>query len=115
MTTKLEHLDVLEAAVIDTPTTAQVPPATPAILSAAEIARRLSPADHPDAVTEAFVKRRMSSGRWPSVKVGRLRGMTEAQFQQAIDIESSEPYPSKTRSAAGLSPRTRHKPGRDQS
>ncbi len=113
MTTEIEYLDVLEAAVADTPTTAETPP--PAILSAAEIARRLSPADHPDAVTEAFVKRRMSGGRWPSVKVGRLRGMTEAQFQQAIDIESSEPYPSKTRSAAGLSPRTRHKPGRDQS
>ena len=52
MTTEIEYLDVLEAAVADTPTTAETPP----------------PA-----------------------------------------------YPSKTRSAAGLSPRTRHKPGRDQS
>lgn len=109
MTTEIEYLDVVEATVVDTPTGGEAPPVTPAILSAAEVARRLCPADRPDAVTEGWVKRRLSSGRWPSTKVGRIRGMTEAQFQRALDLEANEPYPSPTRSAVGLSPRTRHK------
>lgn len=79
------------------------------ILSAAEIAKRLSPADDPDAVSEQMVKRRMSSGRWPSTKIGRLRGMTEAQFQQVLDLEAVDAYPVRQPSASGLSPRTRHR------
>lgn len=79
------------------------------LFSPAEIAARMCPADQPGVVTEAWVKRRISSRSWPSTKLGPIRGMTEAQFQQALDIEAREAHPSPVRSAAGLSPRTRHR------
>lgn len=79
------------------------------ILSAAQIAERLSPTDEPGAVTAEFVRRRMSSGRWPSHKVGRSRVMTEDDYQEVLVMLSRpatvavrmEPRPS------GVSPRSR--------
>lgn len=84
-------------------TAAEQRPETP-LMSAAEIAARL-----PDAVTEQWVARRMSSRRWPSTLLGRHRYMTEAQFQEALDLEAVEAHPSKVANASGLSPRSRHR------
>lgn len=73
------------------------------LLSAEEIAQRLP-------VSVSFIKRRMGSGRWPSVKLGHSRYMTEAQLLEALAIETTaaRPLPS------GLSPRTRHRPQRKE-
>lgn len=60
-------------------------------------------------VSVALAKRRMSSGRWPSTQPGRTRMMTAAMVQQVIDMTSTPAYPAPAPSAAGLSPRTRHR------
>ncbi|MGB3302657.1 MAG: hypothetical protein WBA98_08205 [Gordonia sp. (in: high G+C Gram-positive bacteria)] len=55
-----------------------------------------------------FVKRRMASGEWPSRKLGPFRRMTEADIQEVLDL-SYKPASKAKPSAAGLSPRTRHR------
>lgn len=60
-------------------------------------------------VSVALAKRRMSSGRWPSTQPGRTWMMTAAMVQQVIDMTSTPAYPAPAPSAAGLSPRTRHR------
>ncbi|GAA4756318.1 hypothetical protein [Gordonia alkaliphila] len=76
------------------------------LMSAAEVAARMSPADKPGLVTAQFVQRRMSSGVWPSTLLGRTRVMTEAQYWEALAIAGAPPKPR----PSGLSPRSRHRP-----
>lgn len=79
------------------------------LLSAEEVARLMSPADRPDAVSVDFVKRRMSSGRWPSIKLGHNRFMRPAHYQEALDIESQKAHAAPKSRPSGVSPRSRMK------
>lgn len=79
---------------------------TDKLLSTAEVAQRMSPSDGTDPVTPAFVARRMSSGRWPSRKIGHHRYMTEADYQAALDIEYA-PAVEVPKRRSGVSPRSR--------
>lgn len=56
-----------------------------------------------------FVQRRMSSGRWPHRLIGTSRRMTEADIQEALDLEYQPAAPNPEPPASGLSPRTRHR------
>lgn len=76
-------------------------------LSAEEVARLMSPADRPDAISPEFVRRRMSSGRWPSVKLGHARYMLPGQYQEALDIESRSARKPPPAPASGVSSRSR--------
>ncbi len=79
------------------------------MLSAEQIARRLSPDDQPDLIKPRFVSRRMSAGEWPSTKIGRHRGMTEQQFEELLALTAVSPAAPRTRSQrpSGVSPRSR--------
>ena len=79
------------------------------LLTAEDVARRMSPDSMPDAITPSMVTRRMRSGRWPSTKIGHFRGMTEAHVQEAIDIESiAVTIATQAPPASGISPRSKH-------
>lgn len=53
------------------------------------------------------VERRMSSRRWPSVKDGRDRFMTDAHILEAIEIEAVAAVAPPAPRPSGLSPRSR--------
>lgn len=75
------------------------------LMSAEDVAARMN-----ERVSPRMVRDRWRSKRWPFTEIGGFRGMTEAQYWEAIAIEAvaATNLPAAP-SASGLSPRSRHR------